>query len=338
MGICESDNKKDNEKFIDKVNRNNSLIENSEISEFQGESLNKKMLGFSKNEEPQKTKDSKKISNACPKLEKYERSFGKKSETNNINQTGSEYSSKVSEEEIIIKGEINPDCPNKEKDFNNKSFMKLVKNNGGIIINEDGQSNSQIGKNSPRNLHLADFGKDNISEIKSHISFQTNPKSAKSALIFLNGKINIKNYPSELSRNKYKNAIMKKCTLDFHKSFHSDKKSCYSNKTINPKINLSNYLNGVFNTELHNNNYQIRNNHTSKLKSQPFSIGIYKNLRYNNNIYEKDSLISNFNNMTNDSTNDDLMGSFISIPKNDERIPEHDLNLGENSEEVSNLS
>ena len=335
MGICESSNKNENEKFINKVKRNNSKIENSEMSDFNVDSENKKVIDSSMKEDPKKTKKLKKILNTCQKLEKYEPSLGNKSETNNINKSISEFSSKITEEEIIIKGEINPECPNKENDFNNKSFMKLVKNNGGIFI--DGQSNYQSGQNIPKNLSLADFSKDNISEIKSHISFKTNVKSSKSALTFLNGKYNIKNYQSELTRNKYKNLILRKATLDFHKNFKNDKKSYYSNKTTNPKISLNNYLNGVFNTEVHNNNFQIRNNNTSKLTRQPFNISIYNNLLYKN-IYEKDSLISNLNNMTNDSTYDDLKASFISIPKNDERIPEDDLNIGENSEEISNLS
>ena len=42
------------------------------------------------------------------------------------------------------------------------------------------------------------------------------------------------------------------------------------------------------------------------------------------NHYQKDSNISNFKKMTNESTNKDLMGSFISIPKSDETIPEYD--------------
>ena len=64
---------------------------------------------------------------------------------------------------------------------------------------------------------------------------------------------------------------------------------------------------------------------------------VNNNLFYKN-IYEKDSLVSNLNNVTNDSTNEDLMGSFISIPKNDDWIPEDDLNIGENIDDISNLS
>ena len=119
-----------------------------------------------------------------------------------------------------------------------------------------------------------------------------------------------------------------------------DKKSHYSCKTINPKLSIKKYLNGVFNTELEGNNisnnrYKFIKNNSLNINCQSINNGIYNNHNFNMNYYQKDSIFSNINNMTNESTNEDLMGSFISIPKNDETIPEYDL---KEEDIISNIS
>ena len=101
--------------------------------------------------------------NKCPQLDKYD--ITKESEftqfNNKTHKTQSIFSSGVTDEEVIIRGEINKNCKNKEEDFDNNSFKKLVKNNGGIIIkNEDMHNNNNF-----------DFNKENISEMKSKHSF-----------------------------------------------------------------------------------------------------------------------------------------------------------------------
>ena len=71
--------------------------------------------------------------------------------------------------------------------------MRLVKNKGGIIINENTQSNTKSNKNKLKINSFNVFGKDNISEIKS----QTNNKNKNSTIYLINGKINKMDYQSE---------------------------------------------------------------------------------------------------------------------------------------------
>lgn len=75
--------------------------------------------------------------------------------------------------------------------------MRIVKNKGGIIINEDTQSNIKSDKNKLKINSFNVFGKDNISEIKSKISFQTNNKSKNSTVNLINIKMNKMDYQSE---------------------------------------------------------------------------------------------------------------------------------------------
>ena len=339
MGICESANnaKKDTEKYKDE--KNHEKYQNSEVSDFKIDPEDEHRLKTLKNKELKKSLSKNiKLTN-CPKLDKYERSLAKKSEPSIIEHTKSEISSKV-EEEIIIKGEINKECPNKEKDFNNKSFMKLVKNNGGIILKEETQSNAQSKDIKDGNNLEFDIGKENLSEIKSQISFPSNTKSLNSAFSLINGKSIKNNLQSPISKSKESNFTFNKNTLN--PGNKNENKSQYSTKTNKPKLNLNKYLNGVFNTNVNisnNNNCLNRNYNLLKLKSENFT-GNHRHKHYSNNHpFERDSLISNNNNNTNDSSNTDLTGSFISIPKNDERISIHDLNAGENSEDIiSSLS
>ena len=127
---------------------------------------------FSQTKEINYTEEEIKNNDEKPELMKYERSLfvsGKRSEYSHYNKT-SVFSSGTTEEELIIKGEINKDAKNKEEDFDNNSFKKLVKNNGGIVIkNIDNISN--IGSSQGVNSSIFDFGKETISEIKSKHSF-----------------------------------------------------------------------------------------------------------------------------------------------------------------------
>ena len=69
-------------------------------------------------------------------------------------------SSGISEEEIIIKGEINKEAKNKEEDFVNNSFKQEIQNKGGIII-----TNGDMNSNIANSRKVSSFG--NISEILS---------------------------------------------------------------------------------------------------------------------------------------------------------------------------
>jgi len=103
-----------------------------------------------------------------PKLEKYDRSMlvsGKMSEYSQYNKT-SMFSSGKTEEEIIIRGEINKEAKNMEEDFVNNSFKQLVQNNGGIILKKN-DMNSLFGRESHITNPLSDLENENISEIHS---------------------------------------------------------------------------------------------------------------------------------------------------------------------------
>ena len=338
MGICDSKKNDKNESNSNIVEKNQQKIENSDISHSDNCNTNKHKLNISQISENKKENEYGKNSNAPPQLVKYERSLAKKSEISYLVQNGSEFSSKISEEEVIIKGEINKECQNKEMDFNNNSFMRLVKNKGGIVIEEDARTNRKSENNNLKNNFINEIGKDNISEIKSQISFQTNTISKNSVVSLINGKKNKADKQSELSKKKFSTHSMYTQKFDYNKSLRNDKKSYYSYKTNRPKINFNKYLNGIFNTdnEMIHNNYQYRSFNTLNLHQQYSSnTELFNKNKHNIHNNEKVSLISN-NNKSNESTSDDLLGSFISIPKNDERIPEYDLNFGEDI--ISNLS
>ena len=337
MGICESANDDKNEnnqsknesKIIKNETSDISSIENDKNYNFKYDSIK------TKNSEDPRTN-----SNICPRLDRYERSFGKKSETSQYNNTKSEFSSNLTEEEIIIKGEINKNCPNKEKDFDNNSFKKLIKNNGGIILKEDLdlQSNSQNNNDIIDNINYNGSNKENNSDI----SFKPNTKSVNSNISFINGKKNKIYSLSEISRDKITNNSLKDKRINSDNNSRNNNKSFYSNKTINPKLHLNKYLNGIFNTDTLRYNNKKNNQFLNRNTNRDNIPTTNNNNNLNNNIckYEKkNSLISNHNNMTNDSSSDNLMDSFIEIPQIDERIPESDLNFGVHCEDIiSDLS
>ena len=176
MGICDSKTKKEI-KPIENQKMNNCEEENSN---------NKETHPTSKNE---KSSIEEKENNKCPELAKYENSMyisGKKSEFSHLNnKTASIFSSGQTEEEVIIRGEINKNCKNKEEDFDNNSFKKLVKNNGGIIIKKD-DKNSVISSIHGTSVNRLGLCKEKLSEIKSiHTTpvFQKNGKKCSNNLV-----------------------------------------------------------------------------------------------------------------------------------------------------------
>ena len=152
MGICESSQEGKSIKT--------NLIENSQKIEY--ENLYKQENKFNPGKEDENNTSSQEIGkNKCPELEKYDHSLflsGKRSEYSLINGV-SIFSGKTGEE-VIIRGEINKECKNKEEDFDNSSFKKLVKNNGGIFIKSmDNKSNV---KSSQRGNSILINGKENL--------------------------------------------------------------------------------------------------------------------------------------------------------------------------------
>ena len=164
MGICETSNNdikqtKDkeqnslNSKKLNNQEDNNSIyLETHQSSNSQND--NKISINHELN------------NNECPQLVQYERSNFKSDISYTNNNTQSVMSSGIIEEEIIIRGEINKNCKNKDEDFENISFKKLIKKSGGIIIKNKDQISSNISSNQRVNS-LYDFGKEAISEIKS---------------------------------------------------------------------------------------------------------------------------------------------------------------------------
>ena len=92
---------------------------------------------------------------------------GKKSEYSQFNnKTVSAFSAEKTEEEVIVKGEINKECKNKEEDFDNNSFKNLIKNNGGIVIKNYDDLSSFVCSSSGIQP-IFNIGNEAISEIKS---------------------------------------------------------------------------------------------------------------------------------------------------------------------------
>ena len=149
MGICEATNEQKNI-TSDKQKTDDFIKVDDENSN------NKDTHPSSNNEQEGKSSTNSEIKkNKCPELAKYDNSMyysGKKSDLSlHNNKTLSFFSSGHTEEEVIIRGEINKDCKNKEEDFANNSFKRLIQNNGGIVIKkEDKYSNiSSIHKITP---------------------------------------------------------------------------------------------------------------------------------------------------------------------------------------------
>lgn len=146
--------------------------------------------------------------NKKPELIKYERSYdaqGKSldySHQNNINS----FSSKATDEEFIINGEINSKAKYNEGDFNNSSFRQLIINNGGTLVkNSDINSNYT---NSMRTNSFLKFGSENISEIPSTAnSLRSNVDSFSSSYLLFDSKnnkkeVNINKKPEDIIKGK----------------------------------------------------------------------------------------------------------------------------------------
>ena len=170
MGICDSPKREQNISGMEDKNSVNSEI-NQNLDDENSNNIDTHHSSNSQIDNKEKESSIPEIKNNKPDLAKYERSAfqsGKRSEYSNFTKTQSLFST-LTEEEVIIKGEINKNCQNKEEDFDNNSFKDLVKKNGGIIIKKGDKKNS-ICSNKEVN-HFLKYGKENISEIKSKHTF-----------------------------------------------------------------------------------------------------------------------------------------------------------------------
>ena len=338
MGICESDMNTKRLDFESLAKSNQKNINDSKVI-----SLKNKIKEGENSNLSQKLPDSYPTNiienaNININLQRYEPSL----DMNNSNINQSEINSKSKEEEIIIKGKVNLNCQNKENDFDNKSFMNLIKSNGGIVLKEDTQNNNELNKQKENEI-LYDFEKDDISEIKSQSSLDEKSQSKNIILSALNGKKNKREVKSEMSKGKFTEYTLVNNELYLGKNINFDNKSKYTTNTIRPKINLNRYLNGIFSNEYNayngdnniqrNNNNQLLNNNIIK---SPLEINKKPSHNNINNGFQN-SLFSNYYNNTNDTINEGLRGSFISAPKNDERIQEFLFNMNQNQEDIISI-
>ena len=247
MGICESAH---HDKNLDTNNQKRITTEKDKI--FVKEKEKKGQISTSSNNLNQTGKNKSieeeiKNNNEKPELMKYERSLfasGKRSEYSHFNKT-SVFSSGRTEEEIIIRGEINKDAKNKEEDFDNNSFKQLIKNTGGIVIKKT-DTKSNLGE-SQRTNPTFDIGSENISEIHSKhtipigINQNVNSNSLRS-----------NNHESCLSSNLSKGININKKELIGNKNGKNIINGKYNkngelipneNININKKINIKNSAN-----------------------------------------------------------------------------------------------
>lgn len=166
MGICESAHhgknldKNDTKKESPEINQNEQTLEYQNLKT---EESGVRPSIFNQTDNKNSSDPEAKEDNEKPELVQYDRD---NSYCNNNNKTKtSMFSSGRSEEEIIIRGEINKEARNKDEDFANNSFKKLVKNKGGIIIKNE-ELNSNYCESHKTNS-IFDLGKENISEIHS---------------------------------------------------------------------------------------------------------------------------------------------------------------------------
>lgn len=169
MGICESSKEKEKEKIKTKItppveidNNNKSNIKNTSINNDE-DNLNGVETHPSSNSQENEIKK--------PELARYEND-NIKSELSYKNGKIMSTISSQNEEEVIIRGEINKNIINKEKDFNNNDFKNLVKNNGGIIVTDNDKMSNVL---SYQGLSPAlDIGK--VSMISDFKSLKTYPQ------------------------------------------------------------------------------------------------------------------------------------------------------------------
>ena len=170
-----------------------------------------------------------------PDLMKYERSLqisGKKSEGNTLTLTNS---SGQSEEELIIRGEINKNAKNKEEDFANNSFKNEVKNHGGIVIQNDAFNNTLC--DSQKTSTFTDAGLENISEIFSNKKVATQSRNNSSMSISA-----IKGYNDNLIKRKNNNNLERLINGQSTQNYNIMQNS---GKYGNEKLNISNNISGI---------------------------------------------------------------------------------------------
>lgn len=188
MGVCESS--KEKKKIIPNNNptieiNNKELKNNTSLND--EDNLNRLDTHPSSNSQENETKK--------PELAKYD--LNKKSEIScAAHSKVMSYFSSQTEEEVIIRNEVNKKIINKEGDFNNMDFKNLIKKNGGIVVKDNDNMSNVL---SYQGINPAfDIGKINkASEIKSMRTLPARTKEKNQLqnnnndILRLSGKINV---------------------------------------------------------------------------------------------------------------------------------------------------
>ena len=342
MWICESSF---NIQRIDKEGKQEDVEHNNnydKVIPLKNKVNDLKSSNFSQKYTHSNSKESTKKSEK-PNLEKYKPSLDKISELSNSNiyKSGkSELVSKSNGSELIIKGEINKTCQNKENDIDNPNSMNLVKNNNGVVLNEN-IDDKRDSNNKKENGILHDFEKDSISDIKSEYSLDENSNGKISLIRALNGKKNENELKSELSGGKFTNYYLAHNTLKLSKINSYENRSKFTTYTMKPKINLNKYLNGLFSDENNKQNgINIIQNTNNKIIYNTQTLKPMNDFNKNQtcNIYrDQNSSITNNINKTNDTIKEESSNSLRSVPKMDEKIPECFFYMNPNSDEIISI-
>ena len=299
MGLCESlhhdktiskENYKERKQF-EKVDPNDQTLDYKNVDP---EESGLRPSIFNKSAKKSSIFQNNKTNNK-PELEKYDRSvFNSGKMSNEANNTTSVFSSGVSEEEIIVRGEINKEAKNKDKDFMNESFKNLIKNNGGIVIENSEMVNNN--NESRKQSSLFDSGKENISEIHSN-----------------------ENIPIQSNGIKVGNNLKKNPSFGLS-SIKNDNNTEYTQKgIISGKYDIHGHL--IPNNE----RIQINGGNDKEKKNESNNL-----IGLNNNNMQLSSTIrgsSRINVSLHEST--PKIDSFLNVPKNDQPPPDLD-ELSEN--------
>ena len=146
MGACESANEKNNQKSNSKEPP--AYLEKNKyykIMDFEYE--DKSSINSICESNSTKSNTDEISRNLKPQLAKYEPTNSLQ-KLRNSNTNRSCASSHMTDEEIIVQGEINLECQNKDEDFDNTSFKNLVQKEGGIVlVNRDFDTKSKTTSN-----------------------------------------------------------------------------------------------------------------------------------------------------------------------------------------------
>ena len=237
MGICESAN---HGKSLDTVikQKTKEIDKNDQTMDYQNSYQDEPGVRpsiFNKTENKLISSNQEFQNIEKPELMKYERSLqfsGKKSDANTLTLTNS---SGQSEEELIIRGEINKNAKNKEEDFANNSFKNEVKNNGGIVIQNDEFDNTLC--DSQKTNTFTESGLENISEILSNKKVSNQSKNNSNMSIST-----IKGYNDNLIKRKNNNNLERLINGQSTQNYNIMQNN---NRYGNEKLNISNNISGI---------------------------------------------------------------------------------------------